>query len=93
MGKRRMKRILLRSVAMLASLTGPVAAADLAAKAPAYKAPPPVVAVYNWTGFYFGGNVGGAWAKDDVTWSANPAWLRWRSVYRGAECRRHRPRR
>jgi outer membrane immunogenic protein len=73
MGKRHMKRILLGSVAMLASLTCPVAAADLAAKAPAYKAPPPVVAVYNWTGFYLGGNVGGAWAKDDVTWSANPA--------------------
>jgi outer membrane immunogenic protein len=33
------------------------------------KAPPPVVApVYNWTGFYIGGNVGGAWndTRDDV---------------------------
>ncbi len=32
-------------------------AADMAVKAPAYKAPPPV-AVYNWTGFYVGGNIG-----------------------------------
>ena len=31
-------------------------AADMAVKAP----PPPVV-VYNWTGFYIGGDVGGAW--------------------------------
>jgi outer membrane immunogenic protein len=33
------------------------------------KAPPPVVApIYNWTGFYIGGNVGGAWndTRDDV---------------------------
>jgi len=35
---------------------GPAFAADLAVKAPVYKAPPPV---YNWTGFYVGGNVGG----------------------------------
>jgi outer membrane immunogenic protein len=36
---------------------GPALAADLAVKAPVYKAPP--VAVYNWTGFYIGGNAGG----------------------------------
>ena len=69
----RMKRTLLAGVAMAASLTGPVTAADLAVRAPAYKAPPPVVAVYSWTGFYFGGNVGGVWAKDDVTWNASTA--------------------
>ncbi len=27
------------------------------------KAPPPVVAVYNWTGFYVGGNVGYSWGR------------------------------
>ena len=49
-------------VAMLAA--SPVSAADLAIKAP----PAAVVApVYNWTGFYVGGNVGGAWVQDDVT--------------------------
>ena len=31
-------------------------------KAPVYKAPPPVAA-FNWTGCYFGGNVGGGWAR------------------------------
>ena len=68
-----MRRILPGCVAIVASLAGPAVAADLAVRAPAYKAPAPVVAVSNWTGFYFGGNVGGVWAKDDVTWIANTA--------------------
>jgi outer membrane immunogenic protein len=39
-------------------------AADLPLKAP----PAAIAPVYNWTGFYFGGNVGGAWndTRDDV---------------------------
>jgi outer membrane immunogenic protein len=45
----------------------PVAAsaADLPVKAPVYKAP--VVARYNWTGFYAGGNIGYSWGHSDVT--------------------------
>lgn len=41
-------------------------AADLPTKAPMAPAPmaPPV---YNWTGFYIGGQVGGGWAEDTVT--------------------------
>jgi outer membrane immunogenic protein len=38
-------------------------AADMPTKAPAY-AP---VAMYNWTGFYLGGQVGGGWASNTVT--------------------------
>jgi outer membrane immunogenic protein len=38
------------------SLIGAVHAADMPARTPAYKAPPP--AVFNWTGFYVGGTVG-----------------------------------
>ena len=41
-------------------------AADMAVKAPVYKAPPPVV-VYNWTGCYVGGNIGGGWSKQNQT--------------------------
>src|SRR5262249_49788539 len=34
-------------------------------RAPVTKAPPPVTMVYNWTGFYCGGHVGGAWGDKD----------------------------
>jgi outer membrane immunogenic protein len=61
-----MKKILLATVALVAlGATAPALAADLAArpytKAPAY-APTPI---YNWTGFYIGGHIGGAFAGDN----------------------------
>lgn len=56
-----MKKFLLATVA-LATVSAPALAADLGArpyynKAPAYAAP-----IYNWTGFYIGGHIGGAFA-------------------------------
>jgi outer membrane immunogenic protein len=36
-------------------------AADLSARAPMYQAPMYMTAVYDWTGFYIGGNAGGGW--------------------------------
>jgi outer membrane immunogenic protein len=52
--------VTLASVAALASAN----AADLAVKAPVYKAPP---AYYpSWAGLYIGGHVGGAWSSLDV---------------------------
>src|SRR6201990_3744917 len=60
-----MKKTLLGAVA-LAALTGQAFAADMpprpAYKAPAYTAP---AVIYNWTGFYIGGHVGGAFAGDN----------------------------
>jgi outer membrane immunogenic protein len=61
-----MKKILLATVALVAlGATVPALAADLAArpytKAPAYVATP----IYNWTGFYIGGHVGGAFGGDN----------------------------
>jgi outer membrane immunogenic protein len=58
---KKMKKYLLATVALVAlGATAPALAADLGArtytKAPAY-APAPI---YNWTGFYIGGHVGGA---------------------------------
>ena len=51
------------ATALLAT-SGSVLAADLAIrKAP----PPPLIPVYNWTGFYIGGNVGGAWETGTIT--------------------------
>jgi outer membrane immunogenic protein len=43
-------------------LFSPLAAhsADVAVKAP----PPPPVPVFSWTGFYIGGNIGGAWGNN-----------------------------
>jgi outer membrane immunogenic protein len=59
-----MKKLLLGTAAVIA-FAAPAVAADLPArtytKAPAYTAPQ---AVYNWTGFYIGGHVGGAFAGD-----------------------------
>jgi outer membrane immunogenic protein len=60
-----MKRLLLAGVAV-AAVAAPALAADLPPapypmKAPAY------VAVYNWTGFYLGANLGGAWARETNT--------------------------
>ena len=60
-----MKKLLLGTAAIIA-FAAPALAADLPArtytKAPAYTAPE---AVYNWTGFYIGGHVGGAFAGDN----------------------------
>src|SRR5690242_9351844 len=60
-----MKKLLLSSVALIA-LGSAAFAADIPArqvyKAPAYTAP---ALIYNWTGFYIGGHVGGAFAGDN----------------------------
>jgi len=59
------------SVAVLALLAIPMAAsaADLSVKArPALPQPPSLPLPFSWTGFYIGGNIGGAWAHgNDVT--------------------------
>src|SRR5690349_21869087 len=56
-----MKRFL-ASLATAAMLLSPLAAraADLAVKA----APPPPLPIFSWTGFYIGGNIGGAWSNN-----------------------------
>ncbi|QND74341.1 outer membrane protein [Tardiphaga robiniae] len=56
-----MKSLCLTTAALL-SLTAGAQAADMAAKAPYYKAP--VVAVYDWTGFYLGVNAGIGLGRD-----------------------------
>jgi outer membrane immunogenic protein len=52
----------------LVGVVGTAMAADMPFKAPAYVAPP-----VSWTGFYFGGNVGGYGADQTVTTDAFPS--------------------
>src|SRR6202008_1051782 len=60
-----MKKILLGAAA-LAAMAAPAFAADIQprpyTKAPVYTAPE---VVYNWTGFYIGGHLGGAFAGNN----------------------------
>jgi outer membrane immunogenic protein len=60
-----MKKLLLASAALL--IAAPALAADLPPRpAPVpYKAPPPVVVGYSWTGCFIGGNGGGIWVNKD----------------------------
>jgi outer membrane immunogenic protein len=57
-----MKKLMLGGVALVLLATG-AQAADLPRKAPALTQAP---AVFNWTGWYFGGHVGGHWRNDDT---------------------------
>ena len=56
-----MKKRLLVGTALTVFFGGSALAADL--RRPAYTPPPPV---FSWTGFYIGGNLGGAWARGSV---------------------------
>jgi outer membrane immunogenic protein len=62
-----MKRTLITAIAV-AALASPTLAADLPVRGPVMKAPPPVAAVYNWTGFYSATVVGGGWEEIDGTY-------------------------
>jgi outer membrane immunogenic protein len=64
-----MRNVLIAAAAVTALSTGTAFAADMAAR-PYTKAPVAVAPIYNWTGFYVGAQVGGAWSDnkwDNVT--------------------------
>jgi outer membrane immunogenic protein len=68
-----MKKLLLASAALTMMAVGTASAADLAAR-PYTKAPVmPVAPIYNWTAFYIGGHVGGAFrgSSDNVLGGSN----------------------
>ena len=60
-----MKKLVIAAAALVVG-TVSASAADLAAR-PYTKAPVAVAAVYNWTGFYIGGQVGYAWGDNHTT--------------------------
>ena len=62
-----MKCLLIGISAAASLLTTGALAADLPLKAPPVYTKAPVVPVYDWTGFYVGGNVGYSWANWDST--------------------------
>jgi outer membrane immunogenic protein len=64
-----MKKLLVASIAAAAFCGASALAADLPVKAPVYKAAPAPAPIFSWTGFYVGGNVGGAWGQSDITLS------------------------
>ena len=70
-----MKKLLLGAAALIA-FAAPAVAADIPArtysKAPAYTAPE---LVYNWTGFYIGGHIGGAFAGNNSLQSSDARFL------------------
>lgn len=55
------------TAATAATLIGMIGAASAADLRPVYKAPPPVMPTYNWTGFYLGGHVGYGWGDTTAT--------------------------
>jgi outer membrane immunogenic protein len=60
---------ILGAVALVALGALPAFGADLPTKAPVYKAP---AAVWSWTGFFLGANLGGAWTGDESFAGADP---------------------
>ena len=63
-----MKKLLLASISFAALVAGPATAADLGR--PAYRAP--VVYAPAWTGFYVGGDIGGAWQNSQTFLFTDP---------------------
>jgi outer membrane immunogenic protein len=58
---------LLGAIAISALFAAPALAADLPARMPVKAAPAPIVAVYNWTGFYIGAHGGYGWGEKQWT--------------------------
>jgi outer membrane immunogenic protein len=55
------------AAALLTVVSGSAMAADLSRPAPVYTKAPPMVPAFSWTGFYIGGNLGGAWEHGTLT--------------------------
>src|SRR5262245_19730267 len=60
-----MNKIMLAGVGVALMAIPSANAADLGR--PAYKAPPPTVPAFSWTGCYIGGNIGGGWGRETAS--------------------------
>ncbi|HET6838584.1 MAG TPA: outer membrane protein [Bradyrhizobium sp.] len=71
-----MKRQIVLTAALLTAVSGSAMAADLYKPAPSDYTKAPIIApVYNWTGFYVGGNFGYGWGKADSDFAFTPTAL------------------
>jgi len=61
-----MKKIMLAGVGAALMAIAPGNATDLGQR-PVYKAPPPAVVPFSWTGCYIGGNIGGGWGQETAS--------------------------
>ena len=62
-----MKKLLWVGPLFAICLAAPAMAADMAVKAPAYKAPV-AATIYNWTGWFVGGNAGYGGETRTIRW-------------------------
>ncbi len=62
-----MKRMLVGIAAATALIGTGALAADLPARGPVYTKAPVIAPVYDWTGFYIGGNIGYSWGRSSDT--------------------------
>src|SRR6266542_2626224 len=65
-----MKRLVAASIGVLAIGMTTASAADIRGRPPVYRAPPPApppIYYFSWTGCYFGGHIGGLWARKEWT--------------------------
>jgi outer membrane immunogenic protein len=67
-----MNKLLTGIIALTALAAGPAIAADIPARAPVVRAPPPAAA-FNWTGFYSATVVGGGWEEINGTFVSAPS--------------------
>jgi outer membrane immunogenic protein len=69
LGERMMRQFVVSTVVLSAFAASSAFAADLPIRnaPPVVKAPSPMVAVVNWSGFYVGGHIGYGWAETEIT--------------------------
>ena len=64
---------------LVSSAVAALSTAAMAADLPSTKAPPPApyvsAPIFTWTGFYIGGDVGGAWTNDGARYRTNPTFV------------------